>query len=152
MQAGEEQVRMPVVVVVAHGDPHAVIPSPGDPIDPGLAGDVDESAISLVAKEAVTRGDRSGVSARFRRLESPHGLRRSTALDAVDVEPAVAVEIDQAHAARERLGEDPLRCPAVLEDEAKAGRLGVVDELRRAAERRCGPSLDRATTTVPGRM
>ena len=58
------------------------------------------------------------------------GGRERSALHAVHIEPAVAVEIDQAHAAREGLGKQALRSAAVVEDEAKSDGLGVIDEVK----------------------
>ena len=87
-------------------------------------------------------------SPRLRKRRSPggrRGLRRPLdrldhvpALDAVDVEPAVAVEVEQPHASRHRLGQWRSWSLAVVEDEAEAGGLGVVDEFGsgRAADRR----------------
>ena len=46
--------------------------------------------------------------------------RKHASLNAVDVDPAVTVEIDQAHAARHGLGEQVLRGLPIVENEAEA--------------------------------
>ena len=54
--------------------------------------------------------------------------RECTALDDVDVEPTIAVVIQQPDAARCRLGDLSLGRAAVFEDEPEPGGLGQVDE------------------------
>ena len=115
----------------------AVSLAPGDPGDAGFLGDVLECAVAAVAKEPIAGGRWCGSRATGRVVERP-------SLDAIDVEPAVAVEVEQAHAARHRLGEQVLRGLAVVEDEAEAGRLGVVDEFRRRTGRVGWPRSARA--------
>ena len=88
---------MPVVVVVAHGDTHAVTPAPRKAVDPGLPGDVAKGAIPLVAKEAVA-WLRVPIPRHTQTRGGVGGCERPP-LHAVHVEPAVPVEIDEAHAA-----------------------------------------------------
>ena len=69
-----------------------------------------------------------------------------SSLNAINVEPAVAVEVDQAHPSRHRLGEQVLLGVAAIELKAEAGRLGVVDEIRRGLLR-----FGIRALTTPGR-
>ena len=84
--------------------------------DPGALGDVLEGAVAPVAEEAIAgrRAIRAG--------------REGAALDAVDVEPAVAVVVQQRHAAAERLGELVDGRRAVVVGESQADGLGIVGE------------------------
>src|SRR5262249_59511125 len=79
-----------------------------------LDGDVDEGAVAAIAEQAVGAG-RAG------RLG-----REGPALHRVDVEPAVAVVVEQAEASRHRLGELPPSGSAVVEKEPQPRNLGVV--------------------------
>ncbi len=85
---------MAVVVVVADGD--AVAIAPRESVQPGPLGDILESAVAAVSEQ-----------------RSPHDGsivgRERAALDRIDVEPAVAVVVEQAHASAHRLGES-LEC------------------------------------------
>ena len=63
------------------------------------------------------------------------GSSSDASLNAVDIEPSVAVEIDQAQTARHRLGQQVLRRLAIVENEAEADRLGIVDELGNRSRR-----------------
>src|SRR4051794_15734636 len=78
----DEQVGMPVVVVIGDGDPMAI--AAREPIDAGGGGGILKRAVPAVAKEPVA----IVAGTRIRREDAP--------LDDVDVEPAVAVEVDQA--------------------------------------------------------
>ena len=89
--SGDEEVGPAVVVVVAHGDPVPVAARQRG--QAGRGGGVLEPAVAAVAEEAVAEG--SGARA---------GRERS-ALDGVDVEPSVAVEVEDGHAAAHGLGE-----------------------------------------------
>ena len=60
------------------------------------------------------------------------------ALNTVDVEPAVAVEIQERETAAERLGQLVEDCLGVVIDESQAGGLGIVGE-RYSADGRCAP-------------
>ena len=143
MQPGDEQVGMAVVVVVAHGHAHAVSASPGDRGDAGFLGHVLEGAVAAVAEEPIAGGRSASLPG------PPARAAQGSALDAIDVEPAVAVEVEQADAARHRLGQQVLRGLAVVEDEAKAGGLGVVDEFRAWPARLAGVEWPRCG--APGR-
>ena len=101
--------------IVAHGD--AVAVAPGDRGDAGPLGDVLEGAVALLRKR------RSPPSPAW----AGSGAKRPP-LDAIDVEPAVAVVVEQADAAGHGLGELAERGLAVVEGEAQAGGLGVVGE------------------------
>ena len=114
LPSGDEQVGMTVVVDVADG--HAVAIASGHPGDPARTGRVLEGAVAAVAEQPVPRARAGRVGG-----EGPP-------LDGEDVEPAVAVEVDQANAAGGRLRELELRRPAVLESEPQARRRGIVDE------------------------
>ena len=57
------------------------------------------------------------------------GGRQRPSLHAINIEPAVAVKVDQAHSSRHCLGDQVLLGVAALELKAEAGRLGVVDEI-----------------------
>ena len=112
-----------VVVEVADGDPVAVtlVVSPGD------------------ARRRVASSNVPSPRLRNRRSRRRSGVRRDrrregAALDDVDVEPAVAVVIEQADASRCRLGELAARRAAVVEDEAQAGGFGVIAERGRTDE------------------
>ena len=114
--AGDEQVGQAVVVEVARR--HAVAVAALERPDPGRARDVLEGAVAAVAEEVV-----AVAAGRTDRGERPP-------LDGEDVEPAVAVEVDQRHAAAHRLGQPrrPPRAVPVVVGEAEAGRLGIVGE------------------------
>ena len=86
----DEQVGMAVVVVVADGD--AVAVASRESVQPGTLGDILERPVAAVAEQAV---------AAWRML----GGRERPALDGIDVEPAVAVVVEQAHAPAHRLRE-----------------------------------------------
>src|SRR4051794_2616803 len=75
--SGDEQVGMPVVVVIGDGDPMAV--AAREPTDAGGGRGILERAVPAVAKEPVA----ILAGTRVRREDAP--------LDDVDVEPAVAV-------------------------------------------------------------
>ena len=60
------------------------------------------------------------------------------ALDAIDVEPAVAVEVEQSDASRKRLGQQTPWGSAVVEREAQSNRHGVVNEFRGGSRRITG--------------
>ena len=53
-------------------------------------------------------------------------------LHTVDVQPAIAVEVNKAHATRKALGKEAGGGggPAVVEDEAKATSRGIIDEMK----------------------
>ena len=143
LQAGDEQVGMPVVVVIAHGDAQAVTPPPGDRGDSGFLGHVLEGAVAAVAKEPVARSPsrRAGATA------SPPA--EVSALDAVHIEPAVAVEVEQAHASRDRLGQQSAAGSGRCRSEAETGGRGVVDEFR-TAHRRLADGRSRPPTRADG--
>ena len=88
-------------------------------------------------------------SPRLRKRRSPSGGparagRERPSLDGVDVEPAVAVVVEQAHAAAHRLGDLSLLAGAGIVAEAEADGLGVVGEGRGGAGRGGGrPSAGR---------
>ena len=84
-------------------------------------------------------------SPRLRKRRSPGGARSGRGGNgppwtAVDVEPAVAVVVEQRHAAAGLLGELVERRLAVVVDEAQAGGLGVVGERGDDASRTPGPA------------
>ena len=85
--AGDEQVGVAVVVVVADGD--AVAVAPGQPAMPDALGDVLERAVAPVAEQAVAA----------RRASCGLG-GNGPPWTTVDVEPAVAVVVEQADARR----------------------------------------------------
>ena len=118
---GDEQVGAAVVVVIAGRDAQPVALSPGERGDPRGFGDILESPVAAVVEKTVAR-NRGGL------VPVAGLLQDRPALHAVDVEPAVAVEVEQSHAARRRLGHQVLRGPAVVEGEDQTRSLGVVDE------------------------
>ena len=83
--AGDEEVGTAVVVEVADGDPVAVASL--HPGDAGPFGGVFERAIAAVAEQAVAGRRPAGIGG------------KRTPLDDVDVEPTVAVVVQQADAA-----------------------------------------------------
>ncbi len=124
---------MAVVVVVADGD-----------------------AVAVAAGQASARPARSLTSSkvpspRLRNRRSSHGefgaRGQRAALDGVDVEPAVAVVIEQGHAPAHRLGRPLERRIGVVLDEPQPGGLGGVDKVAAApdpwARRRPGPATRR---------
>ena len=113
--AGDEEVGTAVVVEVADG--HAMAVTSLHPGDAGPFGGVFKCAVAAVAEQPVAGRRSAGIG------------RESTALDDVDVEPAVAVVVQQADAAGRGLGKLPERRPAVIEDEPQARGRGVVAEL-----------------------
>ena len=112
--SGDEQVGVAVVVEVA--DRHAVAIPAGQGGQARGAGDVAEMAVPEVAEQPVLVG------------EPRRRWREDAPLDRVDVEPAVAVEVEQGDAAAHRLGELTGGRPAVVVGEDQARRLGVVGE------------------------
>ncbi len=124
-QTGDEKVGVPVVVVITDGDTLAITSPPGEALDPGLPRDIAKRPVPLVAKEPVARlGDCSRASAWGRRERAP--------LHTVDIEPAIPVEVNEAHATRKALGQKAVggRGPAVVKDEAKSTGVGIIDEMR----------------------
>ena len=132
-EPADEEIGPAVVVVVPHGHAMAVSLTPRDPGDAGFLGDVFKCAVAPVPKEPIAGGRWCGSRAAGR-------VGERSSLHAIDVEPAVAVEVDQAHSSRHRLGEQVLHGVAALELKAEAGRLGVVDEIRHGLVRFGRPS------------
>ena len=114
---------MAVAVDVAHGD--SVATPTGEPADPRARGDVLEGAVSLVVKQAVP------TVARWRAGVGDGGER--AALDAVDVEPTVAVVVEKGEPAAEGLGKLVERGLGIVVDEPEPHGLGVVCERELAA-------------------
>ena len=114
--AGDEQVGVAVVVDVADGD--AVAISAGEGGDPGGFGGVLEGAVAAIVEEAVAVGGPARAG------------RERASLGGVDVEPAVAVVVEQAQARAHRLGDLSLLAGAGIVAEAEADGLGVVGEGR----------------------
>src|SRR6266480_3259947 len=85
----EVKVRKAIVVVIADGYTHAV----GIPRDAGFFGDVGESAIAVVAVERVPQRMRRCVEVTL------------TAVDEVDVHPAVVIVVDEGAACAVRFGQ-----------------------------------------------
>ena len=112
--SGDEEVGPAVVVVVAHGD--AVAVAAGQRGQAGGRGDVLEAAVAAIAEEAVA--ERWRAAARW----------EGASLEGVDVEPAVAVEVEDGHAAGHGLGELVLVAGAVVEAEHEAAGGGLVHE------------------------
>ena len=121
--AGDEEVGPAVVVEVADGD--AVAIAAGQRGQAGRDGDVLEPPVAAVAEEAVAE----------RKTGRAEG--ETAPLNGVDVEPAIAVEIEQAHtAARWSRGAGGSAAP-VIEREDQAAALGVIDERGYAQLREC---------------
>ncbi len=120
---------MSVVIVIADGHAHAVTLPPGDRGDSGCLRDVLERPVAAVAEEPVARS-RGG-------LPGDTVLRRMQVapLNAVHVEPAVAVEVEQPHASRHRLGQQCCGVWPLSKSKAQADGRGVVDELRNGTRR-----------------
>src|SRR5439155_16953654 len=116
----EEKVGMTIVVMIPNG--HSVAVTLREIRDAGGGGGILVSAVPPVAEEAVAgaRGLRVG------------GER--SALDAVDIEPAVAVVVEKADAPAHGLRNLPRGGRAVVEAETEAGGLGVIREGRRGRE------------------
>ena len=94
---------------------------------------------------------RPGCGRGGRRCSGDSGLGRELALPGrVDVEPAVAVVVEQADPAAHGLGDLVESLEPVVEREAQAGRLGVVDEpgARAAGSGRRAASLSDARLDV----
>src|SRR5262249_22409021 len=97
---------------------------PGHRGDARRPGDVLEGAVPTVAEQAIAGSGGLQLG------------REGTALDEVDVEPAVAVDIDQADAAAGRdRGDQSPRGATVLLDEGQSRERGVVDEARNGQRR-----------------
>src|SRR5262249_27674258 len=106
--------------------------------DAGTVGDVLEGAVAPIAEKAIATRVTGILPVAISGLEDCATGREVTALDEVDVEPAVAVEVEQADAPAGRLGELVDGRLAVVEDERQSGRRGVVAEFGRGAPRRVG--------------
>ena len=83
---------MAVVVIIANGDSVSIAPT--EPRQASNSGDVFERSIALVPEQPVA------LHRRFRQ----RFFWQHASLHDIDVEPAVSVVIDQAHAAAHRLG------------------------------------------------
>ena len=112
-ETGDEQVGPAVVVVVAH---HGSL-GPAGIAHARLVGDVGKRAVVIVVVERAAR-----LLAGLRHL---HALR----IGEVDVGPAVAVVVDEGHAAAHRL-DDVFLFRAGEMFEGDAGGSGDVDQLR----------------------
>ena len=112
--AGDEQIGTTVVIEVADGDTLAV--TAGEPGQSGRVGHVYEAAVAPVAEESVVERSRT----RRRRKLSP--------LNGVDVEPAVAIEVQECDTAAHGLWELTLGRAPVVESEDEAPRLSLFNE------------------------
>ena len=121
---GHEEVGVAVVVVVA--DRHAVAVALGHAADPRGVRHVFERAVAAVAEQAVAPGWLSRIGG------------ESAPLHEIDIEPAVAVVVDQADAASGELGELVDTRLAVLVDEREAGGPSVIAELGQGGIARLG--------------
>src|SRR5208283_4196705 len=91
--AGDEEVGSAVIVIVAHGDTEAV--AAGELSQARFRGNVLEPAVATVVEEAVAKGRRAGAG------------RERSALNSVNVQPAIAVEVEHTDAAAHGLGKLP---------------------------------------------
>src|SRR5262249_25658453 len=119
-----------IVVIIPDGHPVAV--TPREIGDAGGGGGILEGAVPPVAEQSITlsRPGRESVSVAGGRCTGTRG-REQAALDEIDVEPAVAVIVEQADAPAHGLRDLPGGGRAVVESETEPGGLGVVGEGRR---------------------
>ena len=108
------EIAVAVVVVVAHRQAHATT----HPADAGLLRHVGEGSVAVIPVEGV--GDGTAALA----------LRRGRVGDEVDVEPAVAVVVDEPSAAPHGLDHVPAAKGELPDPPAQARRFRHVDELR----------------------
>ena len=111
---------MTIVIVIADGG--AVAVAAGERSQACDGRHVLECAVALVAEETVSLGRRGR-----RDL-----IGQVPTLNAIDVEPAVAVVIDQGDSAAHRFGETAQGRGVVLVDEPKPGDLCIVVKYRRS--------------------
>ena len=111
--SGDKEVGPAVIVEVGDRDPMPI--APGECGQAGRNGCVLEGSVAAIAEEAVSER-------RARR-----GGNRS-ALNGVNVEPAVAVKIEDADTAARGLRELMLRAESVVERENEPSALRVIDE------------------------
>ena len=118
-----------VVVVVADGDAVAVAAQPGGQSRPCRVTS-SKRAVAAVAEQPVAASEAGRI-----------GAGNGPPWTSVDVEPAVAVVVEQADAAAHRLGKltEPATRP-LSKTKAEAGSLGVVAEFGRAPEGRAARS------------
>src|SRR5690242_4379838 len=88
MDAGDEQILVAIVVVIAYGDTYTKSFSG----ETSLCGDIAESAVAIVAVETIPEF-----------LSSFSERRKRGAINAEKIGPTVTVKIDDAEAARQRL-------------------------------------------------
>ncbi len=112
----DEQIGPAVVVVIGAG--HAEAISAANPRDPGALARILERPVSAVAEQAVAQLGPGRLGP---------GWEGST-LDEIDIEPAVAVIVEDGDAATDRLGDLVLRRLVVVVGEAEPGGVGIVAE------------------------
>ena len=105
--AGDEEVGMAVVVDVADG--HAVPVASLHPADAGSVARIVKRAVALVPKQSIARVGPVGPG------------REDASLDDVDIEPAIAVVVEQTNPAGHRLGNLAETRASIVEGESKAG-------------------------------
>ncbi len=115
--SGDEEIRMAVVVDVAYR--HAMTVAPRECGEARRRGRVLECAIAPITKQPVSFG-----------LGGGEVGRKGTGLCQVNVEPAVAVVVEEPDPAGRGLGHVANVRDAVVEGETKARGLGIVDEAR----------------------
>ena len=117
--SGDEHVGSAIVVVV--GDGHPVTVSAGQCREPRPFRDILEGAVAQVAEQAIAVGDLG--------LTTAHRGRERPPLEAVDVQPPVAVIVEEADATAHGLRELSSRGPTVVVGEVEPHRLGVVGKV-----------------------
>ncbi len=119
-ETGDEQIGVAVIVVIAGRHTHSVPMPAHDPRQARRIGHVIERRVTPVPKESITVG-RSGVMGVAQRDDDPP-------LNAVNIKPAIAVEVEQRHTAGIGFRKQETGRMAIIEKEAKARFFGVVDE------------------------
>ncbi len=112
-EIGDVEVWIAVVVIVAGGHAHAVVAV----LHAGLFGDISEGAVAVVAVEAVPEPGIGLVG----RGAGGHGILQAGPIDEIDVEPAVAVEVEQRDAADHGFDQVLLRGRVAIAKESDAG-------------------------------
>jgi hypothetical protein len=111
---GHEEIGVAVVVAIAYR--HAVAEALGHAADSRGSGHVFERPVAAVAEQSVSPGGLSGIGG------------EPASLDEIDIEPAVAIVVDEADAPFGEFGELVHTRVPVIVDKQQAGGLAIIAE------------------------
>ncbi len=138
----DKEVRPAVVIVVA--DAHSVAISPRQSADAGPLGHIFKAPPAAIAEKSIAwlRVGGRGLGIGGTKDHGRRGWRKRAPLNDVDIEPAVAVEVEEPHAATARFGKLVEPRGPVVEDEFQPGSAGIVPELRDGGRRQRRPGRE----------